>query len=136
MLIVDELSRLGRSVSQILHLLESLQHVEVHILKQGLVLSKDSSNWQSALLVHIFAVVAQLERDLLSERTKCGLLEARRKKVLFGRPKKSYCLKEHENEIQELLEEKASISFIARRFKVARSTVYNYLNYLEETKKG
>lgn len=87
-------------------------------------------------MVHIFAVVAQLERDPLSKRTKCGLLEARKKKVLFGRPKKSYFLKDHEKELKELLKEKASISYIARHFKVARSTVYSFLEYLKETEKG
>lgn len=86
------------------------------------------------LLVNVLAIVAQLERDILSERTKCGLLEARRNHKIFGRPKNSYKLKVHQKEIQKFLDEKAPISFIARHFKVSRSTVYKFLNYLNQKK--
>lgn len=133
-LIVPEISRLARSMLQILEMLEVLKKkgVNVYAVKGGWSLN---GALESKVLLMCFAMMAEIERDLISLRTKEGLAakraEAERlgKEFKIGRPKgpgKSR-LDQHREEIEQLLRDGSQKKFIAKRFKVAAGTLTNWL---------
>jgi DNA invertase Pin-like site-specific DNA recombinase len=73
-LIVSELSRLGRSVGQVITLIDDLVKTGVRIvsIKEGIDLN-GKRDMQSKVMVTLFTLFAEIERDLISERTKQGL---------------------------------------------------------------
>ena len=85
-IIVTELSRLGRSLMMILNVLQTLldKGVKVIAIKEGYELG---DNIQSKVLAFAFGLSAELERSLLSERTKLGLQRARKQGKHIGRRK-------------------------------------------------
>lgn len=85
-IIVTELSRLGRSLMMILNVLQSLLEsgVKVIAIKEGYELG---DNIQSKVLAFAFGLSAEIERTLLSERTKQGLERARKQGKHIGRRK-------------------------------------------------
>ena len=85
-IIVTELSRLGRSLMMILNVLQSLldKGVKVIAIKEGYELG---DNIQSKVLAFAFGLSAEIERTLLSERTKQGLERARKQGKQIGRRK-------------------------------------------------
>jgi len=88
-------------------------------------------NIQSKVLAFAFALSAEIERDLISQRTKEALARKRSEGVILGRPigKKSSRVKltGHEKEIQDLINENTSKSAIGRIFGVNRMTVDSFL---------
>jgi DNA invertase Pin-like site-specific DNA recombinase len=86
-LIVTELSRLGRSTVEVIELVNVLvrRSVRVICLKQGLDLSQQ--DMQSKIVVTLFSLFAELERDLLSARTREALAAKKHQGVLLGKPK-------------------------------------------------
>ncbi|MBR6403206.1 MAG: recombinase family protein [Eubacterium sp.] len=86
MIIITELSRLGRSITMILNVLQILleKNVRVIAIKEGYELG---DNIQSKVLAFAFGLSAELERTLLSERTKLGLERARKQGKHIGRKK-------------------------------------------------
>lgn len=84
--VVWKLDRLGRSVKQLIDLMEVWlkEGISFHSISDGLTIN-DSA--MSRMFYTIIAAFAQLERDLISERTKAGLAEARKKGRVGGRPK-------------------------------------------------
>lgn len=85
-IIITELSRLGRSLMMILNVLQSLleKGVKVIAIKEGYELG---DNIQSKVLAFAFGLSAEVERSLLSERTKLGLERARKQGKQIGRRK-------------------------------------------------
>lgn len=83
-IIVTELSRLGRSMMMILDVLQLLleKNVKVIAIKEGYELG---DNIQSKVLAFAFGLSAEIERTLLSERTKQGLERARKMGKQIGR---------------------------------------------------
>lgn len=86
MIIITELSRLGRSITMILNVLQILleKQVKVIAIKEGYELG---DNIQSKVLAFAFGLSAELERTLLSERTKLGLERAKKQGKHIGRKK-------------------------------------------------
>lgn len=84
--VVWKLDRLGRSVKQLIDLMETWlkDGISFHSISDGLTIN-DSA--MSRMFYTIIAAFAQLERDLISERTKAGLAEARKRGRIGGRPK-------------------------------------------------
>lgn len=84
-LLVSELSRLGRSTLDVLQALKlaTERGAEVHVAKGG---HKVDGSMPSKVFVHVMALAAEIERDLLSARTKEGLERARRNGKRLGRP--------------------------------------------------
>ncbi len=130
LLLVSELSRLGRSVGQIIQIVDSL------IKKQGrLIAIKESikingkQDIQTKTMITMFGLLAEIERDLISKRTKQGLAAARMKGVKLGRPKgpgKSK-LDEFKPEIEVLLKNGSSKTFIAKRYKTSLPNLYKWM---------
>lgn len=89
-LVVSELSRLGRSTGEVIQLVKELtaRQVEFVAIKQGLKInSQNDQDMASKVMVTIFSLLAELERDLISERTKMGLARAKASGKKLGRPK-------------------------------------------------
>ena len=84
MLVVWKLDRLGRTVKQLIALVEELQSRKVGF--RSLTESFDTSSAQGRMFFHVLAAFAELERDLLRERTRAGLDAARARGRKGGRP--------------------------------------------------
>ena len=128
-LIVPELSRLGRSLIEVLEVLNILskKDVAVYSVKENFKLN--GSDMQSKVMRTMLALFAEIERDLISARTKEGIAAARAKGVQLGRPKgpgKSR-LDPYKLEIEALLKNGSRKSFIAERYGVTPVTLANYI---------
>ena len=85
---MSELSRLGRSVGQIIQLVDRLikQRVQLVAIKEHIQLN-GTQDIQTKVMITLFGLFAEIERDLIAERTKEGLAAARAQGRLPGRPK-------------------------------------------------
>jgi DNA invertase Pin-like site-specific DNA recombinase len=130
LIVCSELSRLGRNMLMIMSILNYLliNGVKIWTIKDNYQLG---DNIQAKILAFAFGLVAEIERELISQRTKEALARKRSEGITLGRPqgRKSNRLKlsEHEVEIQTLIGENVSKSAIARRFGVSRKTVISFL---------
>jgi len=91
MVIVSELSRLGRSIKETLNTIEVIvndKQSRLVLIKQNLDLNpNDKNNVANKVLITIFSMLAELERDFISERTKEGLRARAAKGIKLGKPK-------------------------------------------------
>jgi DNA invertase Pin-like site-specific DNA recombinase len=130
-LICAELSRLGRSLLMIMSILNQClkREVQVWTIKDNYRLGADIS---SKVLAFAFGLSAEIERNLVSQRTKEALARKRAEGVILGRPKgrKSTRVKltGREDEISCLLKKGYSKSRIARHMKVHRITLGNFIH--------
>lgn len=89
--IVSELSRLGRSIKETLNTIEVIvkdKQSRLVFIKQNLDLNpNDQNNVANKILITIFSMLAELERDFISERTKEGLRARAAKGIKLGKPK-------------------------------------------------
>lgn len=128
-LVVTELSRLGRNLMQIMKILHDCMEKDIMVftIKEHYVLG---NNINSKVLAFAFGLSAEIERNLISQRTKEALARKKAEGVVLGRPKgsKSSCLKltGKEEEIRKLLIKKKSYSAIARKMGVHRITVSTF----------
>ena len=129
-LICAELSRLGRSLLMIMAILNQCMKNDVRVwtIKDNYRLGTDIS---SKVLAFAFGLSAEIERNLISQRTKEALARKRAEGVVLGRPKgrKSDHVKLSGKEvaIKTLLESGCSKSQIARLLKVHRVTLIRFL---------
>jgi DNA invertase Pin-like site-specific DNA recombinase len=127
-IIVPELSRLGRSTLQILEIMKLAKErgVAVHAVKGGWSLN---GTMESKIVLTMFAMIAEIERDLISERTKEGLRARKAAGVRLGRPKgpgKSK-LDQNRDEIVALLNNGSTKTFVARKYATSVPNLYNWL---------
>ena len=130
-LVVSELSRMGRSVGDIILTVDQLvkQRVRLLAIKEGLRL-EGKQNLQTKVTVTLFSLFAEIERELISIRTKEGLAAARASGKRLGRPKGRLGqskLDGRKDEIQRLLNLNVSKSSIAKITGVDRSTLYHFI---------
>ena len=130
MIICSELSRLGRSLFMIMEILNQCMNKECRVwtIKDGYRLGDDI---QSKVLAFAFGLSAEIERNLISQRTKEALARKKAEGVILGRPKgrKSSHVKLSGKEavISELLLQGVPKVQIARIFKVNRNTVNKFI---------
>ena len=89
--IVSELSRLGRSIKEVLNIIERIveeKKCRIIMLKQNLDINPHNTNdMTNKILITVFSMLAELERDFISERTKEGLIARKAKGIKLGKPK-------------------------------------------------
>jgi len=127
-IIVPELSRLGRSTLQILEIMKLAKEkgIAVHAVKGGWSLN---GSMESKIVLTMFAMIAEIERDLISERTKEGLRARKASGVKLGRPKgrgKSK-LDIYKDEIISMLNNGSTKTFIARKYGTSVPNLHNWL---------
>ena len=135
-IICSELSRLGRSMFMIMSILNSLMENEVvvHTVKEGYSLGQDL---QSKVLAFAFSISAEIERNLIAERTTEALKRRKAEGKILGRPKghknASLKLADKENEIRRMLKEGYTITlyvytktYIIEYFNISSATLYNF----------
>jgi DNA invertase Pin-like site-specific DNA recombinase len=128
LIIASELSRLGRSLYMIMRILEyCMKHkVKVVTVKDGYELG---DNLQSTILAFAFGIAAEIERDMISRRTKEALQRRIKDGILMGRPRGSMGnskLLDHYETIRNFLIAGYSYSKIGRELKVHRNTVIKF----------
>ena len=131
-IITSELSRLGRKLFMIMRILEfCMQHeVKVYTVKDGYELG---DNIQSKVLAFAFGIAAEIERDMISQRTKEALARKKAEGIILGRPKgrksspDKYKLYGKNSLIKGLLDEGISQRQIAKICKVDRNTLARFL---------
>ena len=127
-IIVSELSRLGRSTLQILEIMKEAKErdVAVYAVKGGWCLN---GSMESKIVLTMMAMMAEVESDLISERTKEGLRAARAKGSQLGWPKgpgKSK-LDKHSDEIIALIRNGSTKTFVAKRYGTTTGNLHNWL---------
>jgi len=129
-LICSELSRLGRNLLMIMGVLNECMNrdIQVWTIKDNYRLGSDIN---SKVLAFAFGLSAEIERNLISQRTKEALARKKAEGVVLGRPKGSKSAKTkltgQEKQIKELLEKKVSYSAIGRILGVHRLTVSTFV---------
>src|SRR3712207_3102637 len=123
-LVVYKFDRIGRSLKDLINIFSDLQKRDI-----GLVSIQDNINASSAsgrLMLHIFAALAEFERDLIIDRCQAGRKEAMKRGVKFGRPKKN---KESKTKAcAALYKSGIGIKDIMGQLNIkSKSTLYRYL---------
>lgn len=129
MLITGELSRLGRSMLEVMEILSILTKREVKVfgIKGGYELG---NNIQSKVLAFAFGLASEIERELISARTKEALARKKSEGMVLGRPKGSKGkskLDGQEDEIRRLVSHQVPKSAIARLMKVSRPALLSFI---------
>jgi DNA invertase Pin-like site-specific DNA recombinase len=127
-LIVPELSRLGRSMLEIMEMLSIAKQKEIYIfaVKGGWELN---GSIQSKVMAMAFSIAAEIERDLISKRTTEGLRARKAQGIKLGRPKgpgKSK-LDEHREEIVALLKNGSTKKHVAKKYGTSSPNLINWL---------
>ena len=133
-LLTSELSRLGRSTVEVLTLINALieSHIRVIILKQSLDL-KGNHDMTSKVMITLFSLFAELERDLISMRTKEALSTKKKAGMILGKPKGTIQLSKFDKDlsrIKELLALGLSIRKISKHLGLTNHIGLN--NYLKK----
>ena len=129
-LICCEISRLGRSLLEVMKILETClnKNCQVWTIKENYRLGNDI---QSKVLAFAFGLAAEIERNLISQRTKSSLANIKATGKKLGRPfnaeTKKLKLAKNQRQIQSLLKKGVSKSKIAKIFGVQRATLRKFI---------
>jgi len=130
LIICAELSRLGRSLFMIMEILSLCMKKECRVwtIKDNYRLGDDI---QSKVLAFAFGLSAEIERNLISQRTKEALARKKAEGKVLGRPKGSKNTHKKlfgkEQIIKKSLSNGMSKSLLAKKLNVSRNTLYQYL---------
>lgn len=139
LLISTELSRLGRNMLMIMSILNicSQKGISIRTIKDNFILS---DNINSKIVAFAFALAAEIERNLISQRTKEALAVKKMEGIRLGRPpgsskKKVTFIKEYDA-IRHMMDNGANMSQIARKYGIHRNTVRKYMAEIEKSEKN
>jgi DNA invertase Pin-like site-specific DNA recombinase len=126
-IVVYKLDRLGRSVRHVLNLIADLatKHIELKVIVEHI----DTTTPHGKFMLHILLALAEMERDMISSRTKAALAEIKRTGLgKTGQPakigRKEKVTQADVAAMGRLLDAGAKVSDVARRYGIARETVY------------
>src|SRR3984893_1706630 len=122
-LIVWKLDRLGRSLRDLITMLDDLKQRGVKF--RSLTEAIDTDTPTGRAMWQMIGVLAELERSLISERTRAGVKAAQRRGVKFGR--KPSLTPEQINHARRLIDKGEARQYVANLLNVGRSTLYRAL---------
>ena len=129
-LIVSEISRLGRSVGQIIQIVDRLIKKEIIFtaIKENITIN-GKPDINTKVMITMFSLFAEIERDLISQRTREALASAKAQGKQLGRPKgtTNSKLDGRVEEIQKLLGLKVSKPNIAKIMGVGKTAIYHFI---------
>lgn len=132
-LVVWRLDRLGRSLKHLITVVSDLEDRDVGF--RSLTESIDTTTSAGKLIFHVFAALAEFERDLIRERTKSGL-EAARARGRKGGRKPSLSPKKIEVARKMYADGDSTVAEIARVLGVSRATIYRHLGDVRQVGKA
>lgn len=117
-LVVTEMSRLGRSTGEVITLIDELvaNDITIFVIRQNLKLDKHQDDLQSLTMITMLSLFAQMERTMISRRTKEALAAKKAQGITLGKPKgtiQSSVFDKDRTRIVELLSLGVSIRRIA-----------------------
>ncbi len=123
-LVIWKLDRLGRSLKDLLTIVNELEQRKIGL--KSLQENIDTTTSTGKLVFHIFAALAEFEKDIIKERTNAGLKAARSRSRLGGRPK---LLNEKQiNLLRSLYQDQQTpVIEIAKMMNISKKSIYNYL---------
>lgn len=130
LLICTEISRLGRNMLMIMSILNtcSAKGVFIHSIKDNFDLS---DNINSKIIAFAFALAAEIERNLISQRTKEALALKKAAGIRLGRPPGSSRKKDNACKYRDIIIKKINdgvpLVKVAKQYKIHRNTLYKYL---------
>lgn len=134
LIICTELSRLGRNMLMIMSLLNycSSKGISIHTIKDNFDLS---DNINSKIIAFAFSLAAEIERNLISQRTKEALAAKKLMGIKLGRPNgsspKRMTYNDNRHEIVEKLRNGESLSSVAKHFGMHRNTLRRFVHESE-----
>jgi len=123
-LVVWKLDRLARSLSQLIETVEALDRRGIGL--RSLTEAIDTTSAGGRLVFHLFGAMAEFERELIRERTKAGLVAARARGRVGGRPA-SLSADDLVAARALLSDPTITVADVARRLDVAPATLYRHL---------
>ncbi|BAN98644.1 phage DNA-invertase [Plautia stali symbiont] len=121
-LVVWKLDRLGRSIKHLITLISNLEDEGIHF--HSLTDAIDTSTSAGRFFFHVMSALAQMERELIVERTQAGLAAARSRGRIGGRPQSlSFA---QQQEAQKLLANGHSRKQLALLYDVSLASIYKY----------
>jgi DNA invertase Pin-like site-specific DNA recombinase len=127
--IIWKLDRLARSLKDLVSLVTLIHEkgAELHSLNDHI----NTTTPHGKLTFHLFAALAEFERDIIRERTKAGLTAARARGRKGGRPKGLPKKSQQKAIIAENLyhEGQLTVKEICEQLSISKGTFYNYLHY-------
>ncbi|SDE06105.1 recombinase family protein [Riemerella columbipharyngis] len=127
-ILLNEFSRLGRSMLECMEILSIA-------MQKGINIYTVKGNWQldnsiqSKIMAMVFSMASEIERDLISKRTKEALVVKKTKGIKLGRPKgigKSK-LDVYREEIEALLKNGSTKKFVASKYGTTPANLFNWL---------
>ncbi len=136
-LVVTELSRLGRSTGEVITLINDLlrRDIEVQVIKQNLHLTPQRNDMQAKIMITLLSLFAELERDLISLRTREALAAKKAQGIPLGKPKGTLQVSMYDKDQQRIVE-LLSLGLSAR--KIVRHLGYGHpssLHHYIQTRK-
>ncbi len=126
--VIWRLDRLGRSLKNLIELVVRLESAKVGL--RSLQENIDTTSSGGKLVFHLFGALAEFERNLIRERTQAGLVAARARGRMGGRPRRldpvklALAVKLHR-------ERNHTVEEICKMMGISKSTLYNYLDKAE-----
>ena len=124
-LVAWRLDRLGRSLRQLVGMVDELHQRGINLRILTGPAAVDTSDPSAKLMFHIFAALAEFERELIRERTMAGLAAARDRGRQGGRPRTSMAILVQAAELMKAPD--ASVRGVARTLGVSAATLYRHV---------
>ena len=129
-IIFSELSRLARSVGQICSLVKFFvkdSMTSLHFIKEGLILEDGKRDVGTKVTFFMFSMLAEIERDLISERTREALVARKAQGVVLGRRKGSRILNGRGEEIRDKIDQGVKQFRIAEQLDCSPNTLSTWI---------
>jgi DNA invertase Pin-like site-specific DNA recombinase len=126
--VIWRLDRLGRSLKNLIQLMERLETAKVGL--RSLQENIDTTSSGGRLVFHLFGALAEFERNLIRERTQAGVLAARARGRMGGRPRRLDPAKQA-LALRLYHERQHSVDEICKMMGISKSTLYNYLGKVD-----